>query len=650
MSGIKDQESIEEVRKRLYERGTKKVSSVSHPLSDVVHTAPTSWQEPPKPIVLPPVQEVYTTEESTQSFREDIGMQKRKKGYRSKILFAGLGFFMLAIVVSSLFLLFGGKSISGENITLSATGPFTVGGGSELQMQIGITNDNSVSIESAVLIVEYPKGTKSVTEEGKELFTERLPLQTIKQGETVNIPMRALVFGEENEEKIVKVEIEYRVQGSNATFFKEAEPLRFKISSSPIIVRADTLKKISSGQETEVTLTIISNSPTALSEILVKAEYPEGFDFTKATPPPTHTESMWLIKNLEPEKETKITIAGIVVGKESDDNAINFTVGVPNEKDPQSLASIFATAQTEFKIEQPFLDIDMKIDNSDKSEVAIAPGKRANVQLALTNSLDDTLYDIIVEVKLGGNAFSVSEVSPSGGYFDEAKNTIVWDVSNTQGLEQVTPGESERLSFSIEPTGEVSQTPQVNINVNAKARRVSENQVAEQLTGTAASVIKVVSAPNLVGVVSYNNGIFKDTGPVPPVSDKATTYTVSLVVQNGSNNVTNAVVTASLPAYISWLNIVEGNGAVTYNPTTRAITWKAGNIESNKETYTSFQVSLLPRSLQIGTTPTLISEQRIEATDRFTSTTVRDTSPAITTKIPSESGNNDASGVVRAKE
>ena len=184
-------------------------------------------------------------------------------------------------------------------------------------MQIGITNGNAVPIESATLIVEYPSGTQSATEKGKELFSERLSLETIKQGETVNIPIKAIVFGEENEEKTINVSVEYRVQGSNATFFKEAEPLHFKISSSPVVVRADVLKKISSGQETDIKLTVVSNSRNALSQVLVKAEYPTGFDFTKSSPAPSHSQNVWLIENLEPEKEAEIIITGVVVGKET---------------------------------------------------------------------------------------------------------------------------------------------------------------------------------------------------------------------------------------------------------------------------------------------------------------------------------------------
>lgn len=650
MSGIKDQDRLEEVRKRLYERGTVKTPVVSHGLSDVQQKVNTAWEQPPKPIT--PIERPPVVQEQVLSQREitDMSPKKRKRGYRIKIILAGLCFFLLAVGLSSLFLIFGNNNISGENITITATGPFTIGGGEQLPLQVGITNDNSVAIESATLIVEYPNGTQSSTDEGKELFTERLSLDTIGQGETINVPMRAVVFGEENEEKVVKVSIEYRVQGSNATFFKEADPLRFKISSSPIIVRADTLKKISSGQETEVTLTIISNSPTPLSQVLVKAEYPVGFDYSKSNPAPSHAENMWLIENLEPEKEQKITITGVVVGKETDEYAINFTVGVPNERDPQSLASVFATTQTQFEIEQPFLDVAMQINNSKEKEVVVDPGKRSSVSIELTNTLEDTLYDVTMEVKLSGNAFSIYEVGPSSGYFDSSKNTILWDVSNTPSLHQVNPGETKQLSFTVEATADVSKTPQINIEVNAKARRVSERQVAEVLVGTASSVVKVVSTPQILAVANHNNGIFTDTGPIPPVVDKPTTYTVALVVENGSNDISDAIVTASLPAYVSWLDVVEGNGKVAYNPTTRTIEWSAGDVDANAETYTSFQVSMLPRTLQIGTVPTLLSEQRIKAVDRFTGTVVRDSNPPVSAKLASESGNDDESGRVRAKE
>jgi hypothetical protein len=652
MSSIKNQEKLEEVRKRLYERGNPDLKTRSHKLSDTKEPVPTSWDSKPKTTV-PITQPVVETQTPTQQVTDVFSMasKKIKKGYRLKILIAGVLFFILALVVSSVFLIFGNNNISGANITISASGPFTIGGGEELPLQVGITNSNTVPIESATLIIDYPSGTQSSTEAGKELFTERLPLKTIKEGETVNIPIRALVFGEENEEKTINVSIEYRVTGSNATFFKEAEPLRFKISSSPVVIRADSLKKISSGQETTVTVTITSNSPTALSEVLVKAEYPSGFDFTKSDPSPTHSQNTWLIQNLKPEGSETITITGVVVGKETDQYAINFSVGVPNERDTQNLASVFAKTQTQFEIEQPFLDVVMKINNSAEREVAVEPDQQSNISIDFTNTLDDTLYDISVKVELGGNDFSIKNIGPASGDYDSSTDSITWNVSNTPALEQVNPGDTEHVSFVVEPKKGTSQTPQLNIKVSAQARRVSENQVSETLVGTVSGVIKVVSSPEIIGVADHSNSVFVDAGPTPPVVGMATTYTMSLIIANGSNDITDALVTTSLPAYVTWLNQVEGSGQLSYNPTTRGIEWAAGDVGSNGEAHISFQVSLLPRSSQVGTTPTLISEQRIRATDRFTGTIVRDTHPSVNATLLSESGRQDeASGRVRATE
>jgi hypothetical protein len=361
-------------------------------------------------------------------------------------------------------------------------------------------------------------------------------------------------------------------------------------------------------------------------------------------------ENAWLIKNLEPEKEQKIVIKGIVIGKETDEHAIKFTVGVPNEKDSQTLASIFSTAQTQFEIEQPFLDVDVKINSSEQTEIAVEPGKRSTVLTEIKNTTEDTLSDVSIEVALGGNAVSIFEVSPQGGYYDTSRNTILWDVANTPELREIVPGANKRVSFSVEPASGVNKTPQINIDVDAKARRVSERRVSEELIGTAKRVIRVISAAKLAGVISHNNGIFDDQGPVPPVSDKATTYTVSLVVENGSNTITDTIVTAALPAYVTWLDKTDGVGKVSYNPTTRAIEWAAGEVASNAETYISFQVSVTPRALQVGSVPIVIAEQRLKAVDRFTGATIRATSDPITTKLPSESGDNEVSGRVRASE
>jgi len=515
MSGIKDQERIDALRERLYERGKTLEHSHKHALTDHKEEVRTQWTAPPKPIESKPVITPEPISEPVVELEKNtMAPKKRKMGYRLKLVLLGIGFFMLAVVVSISIQLFGNNVISGENITLSVTGPFTIGAGDVLPLQVGITNSNAVDIESATLIVEYPKGTLSASEDQKELFNERLALDIVAAGETVNIPLRAIVFGEENDERNINVSIEYRVQGSNATFFKEADSLRFKINSSPIIVKVENVKKLSSGQETDITLTITSNSPTTLSELLVKAEYPIGFDFTSSTPEPSNAQNAWIIKDIEPEASKTIVIKGVVIGNDTAEHAINFTVGVPSERDQQSLASVFATAQTVFEVEQAFLGVALRVSGESTSEIVIAPSVNSSGQIEITNTLDDTIYDLTVEMFLGGNALSDLDVGPPNGFYDSLNNKIIWDVSNSPSLAELRPGRSTRLSFGVKPSTAITQTPQITLDVNVQARRISESQVSETLQGTAKSVLKIATIPTLRADAGFSSGIFTDSGSV----------------------------------------------------------------------------------------------------------------------------------------
>lgn len=646
MSGIKDQDRIDALRKRLYERGRPAEPMQKHDLTDTKHDVARTWKTRPKPKPqttesakqAPKPTAPSRAEHATNSSQTTMAPTKKRKGYRLKIILAGVGFFVLATMVSSAVIMFGNKTISGENITVAVTGPFTIGGGEVLPVQVGVTNDNAVPIEAATLIVEYPLGTQSTGEERKELFEERLTLDTVASGETVNVPLRALVFGEENDEKEIRVSIEYRVTGSNATFFKEAEPLRFKINSSPIIVDAEALQKVSSGQETEVELTITSNAQNTLSEVLVKAEYPLGFDYTTANPSPDRAQNVWVISDLEPEESTTITITGLVVGKETDEYAINFDVGVPNAQDPYAMASLFATAQTEFEIEQPFLDIALEVGGVTNGESVVEAGQNVGSGIEIRNTLDDTIYDLEVEVQLGGNAISDLDVGPPNGFYDSLNNKIVWDVSNAPDLRELAPGRKLRLSFGIEPSNAVAEAPQVTLDVNVKARRVSESEVAEVLIGTAQAVMKVATEASVLADIGHNSGLFSDSGSIPPTAEKQTTYTASFMAENGTNDMSDVSVTATLPSYVTWLDTTSGAGSFVYDSVQRVVTWNAGDVDANGAAFGSFQIGFVPSKTQIGTAPVLVGEQRLKGTDLFTGTVVRDTNSAITSEMSLETG------------
>jgi len=293
------------------------------------------------------------------------------------------------------------------------------------------------------------------------------------------------------------------------------------------------------------------------------------------------------------------------------------------------------------------LDVVLTVDSQQADQVAIQPAARAEVEVRVNNTLEDTIYDTQIVVTLGGNALSVFNVFPTSGYYDSTAKTITWDVANIPDLESLEPGEYRTYRFGVEPRGDIGRTPQLTVKADVNARRVSEDRATELLTGTADTTIKVATAPSLQGEAGHNNGIFSDTGPVPPRVGVETTYTMSLMLQNGSNDVTEAVVTTTLPQYVEWTDQTAGAGSLSYNPTNREIQWTIGSLEAGAATFSSFQISFEPRVTQAGQRPVLMGEQRARATDQFTGTVVRVTNPPVTTQLSSEAGFTSDSGFVQ---
>jgi hypothetical protein len=574
----------------------------------------------------------------------------RRKTFRKKILLGGVLFFVLALVVSSVVLFWGNNTISGENISITTTGPIAVGAGEELSFQVSIANQNAVPIQSATLIIEYPNGTQSATEVGKELLTERQQLDIVGTGELINIPVKARIFGEENEEKEIKVSIDYRISGSNATFHKESTPLRFKVSTSPIVLTFDSIKTVSSGQEFDIKLIVQSNSPAPLSNILIKTTYPEGFDFSSAKPDTVSGEDTWKINELKPNEKKTIVIKGLLTGREDDGRRFTAMAGVASEEDRNTLASQLATAHTEVVLEQPFLDVDVSINDSQNEVVVVNADNPAHVEVTYKNSLDTTIYDGSVSIELSGNALNEFDVKPARGFYDSSKNTIRWDSVDSPELKEVLPGRTVRLSVMITPKDSVGSEPELMLKATVKGQRVFENRVPQELIGTAERTIKIQSIIIVDAYAMHSSGLFVNTGAIPPIAEKVTQYTYTMTVTTGSNDITGAEVTAVVPSYVSWLDLVSEGDTVTYNATTRTLRWNIGDIKANTEESVSMQVSLLPSLSQVGTIPTLLETQRFKATDRFTNTVMRTEHPALTTELPGEDTQDKKDGRVRKEE
>ncbi len=652
MAGIKDQKNIEALRQRLYERNFSEISSHKSKLVNNQINVARGWDGITDKLVAPLSRESKpeVIAPPLEATPQNIPVaEKSKRSYRWIILLASVGIFLIVAIFSSFYLFFGANQISGRNISISLNAPFAVAAGDVVPLQISIANQNSVPMESANLILNYPIGTKTNDEQARDLFEERIPLSNLLAGEAINVPISIVLFGEENQEKEINASIEYRVSGSNSTFFKEAEPVIVRINSSPLVIRAATLSKVSSGQEIEVKITVQSNASTVQRNLLVSASYPSSFSFISAEPAPAYRQNEWLIKEIAPESSQVITLRGRVNGVANEPAEIQLTVGTPRSDNQFIMGSVLSKVVTNYTIERPFIDVVVSIDGDSDGSAVLDPGDDTEVVVRIKNTLEESIYDMRVEVMPKGNLIRDNLVSVSGGLYDSLNKTIRWEVSGTSNLAEIAPGAEREFTFSIKADPN-QQTAAFDVSTNAFARRLNEPSASQEIVGTAVAEAKYSSSVLTRSQVGHSDGDFTDSGPIPPVVNEKTTYTTTFEVLAGVNDITGAILTMRLPQSVTWLENYRGEGTVEYNPVNKEIRWNIGNLAAKASTKLQVQLALTPSQNQVGRTLDLVGKQELRATDRFTRAALQAQAFNLRTELSTEFGFSEGNGRVQAAE
>lgn len=641
--GYRSHARLNEKRKRLYDRGAMLKNGTRHQLSDEPVEVARDWNT--APAGAPNATDLRRGMQSGDQVSSAGGVAKPRRTYRTFVLIGSFLIFVFVAAISSVYLYFGGNQISNQNIFITIDGPASVGGGEVLPLQVAVTNQNSVPIESATLILKYPVGTRTASDDARNVFEERIPIEDIGPGETLNESIQVRIFGEENAEREINATVEYRVNESNGMFYKDAEPMAVRISSSPLVLRVENIENVASGQLVNVTLTAVSNASTPLENILITADYPTGFDYETADPEPVFGENVWRIRELLPEQTATIVLTGTVSGLTEESFRVNFDAGPASIENQYLVDATLADARADFTIERPFIDMDITINGVEGREAVIPEGEPSEVQITVTNTLDETVYDMAVQVIPSGNALNDRSIRSSQGFYDSNRESVRWEVANNASFDRILPGDSRTLDFTVVP-GERRSTASYELVANVFARRVADESALETLIGTERAEARYSSSVLVGSQAGRNVGRFGDSGPVPPQVGEVTTYTLSVVAEAGANDLSDAIVETSLPVYVNWLDQYDAPGEVAYNSVSKQIEWEAGDIPAGERKELTFQVSVQPSVSQLGFAPTLMNQQSIRANDGFTRTLLRDTAPAVTTELSTEMGYEEGNGDV----
>jgi hypothetical protein len=622
-----DKSKIDELKKSLYSR-----------------SAPEIKQKRRLKFALPQKSTVATDWEHPQETKEEVELNKEYKdntmAFTTKLFIGSLIFFICAMALGALLIFRGENIISADNIDITINGPVTIAGGDTLNFDVQIKNNNNVTLEAVDLDIDFPAGTVSAADRTKEYRKYRQTLDNIRPGGRGEQNVSAVLYGEENSKKQIKVNVSYRVKGSNAVFEK-TKVYDILISSSPLSITVNSFKEVTSGQEFGVEVTLTSNSSEIMKNLLLRAEFPFGFTLTSTDIKAEGNRGTWKIGDVPPKGKKTIRFKGNLEGQDGERRVFKFTAGTQSAQRPGTIGTEFIASNREVAIKKPFMSTGIMF-NDESGEAIGSFNTPVKTTLSWFNNLPTEVTDGEIRVKLSGNAFDRVSVAPGEGYYQSTNNEIVWNKQTTQTLGSIGAGENGNIFFNFTPHNFSTPSrgisnPSVTVEVNVSGKRLSESNVPETVTTSARKTIKISSNLTLGAQLFRKSGAFENTGPIPPRADQQTTYTITWTVDNTVNTVSGAQVRGILPVYVKWLGKVSPSTEdVVYNANGEVV-WRIGNVDTftqynGRSRKVSFQVAVQPSLSQVGQAPFIMQNMGIQGVDDFTGQTLAGTAEELSTR------------------
>lgn len=594
--------------------------------------------------------EIPDSWENKDSSQENLSKNPMKDSIFKKLFIFSIIFFLLALSYVLFGSFFGGNSVSNNNIEISVLGNTFTAGGEELPLQIEIVNKNNTALQLVDLVIEYPNGASQNANASVSNNMERIrtSLGTIEAGSVRNENMKIVLFGEQGSVHDVKISLEYRLEGSNAIFVKD-KVYQVTINSTPINLSIDAPSEINPGEDMELKVKTTLNASKSASDMLVKVDYPVGFEFIQATPAPSFGNNVWDLGDMTPGAESNIVILGKMVDVfDGEEKTFQVYTGSQAKNDKAVIGVVFNSLGHTVAIKKPFIAGKLFINGVYQREYATDSKTPIQGQITWTNNLDTNINDLEITAKISGNAFDRKTIKTNTGFYNSAQNIIVWDKNYEEDFASVSPGASGAVNFSVTPlplysasVGMLSE-PTININISVSGKQLLDGNVVKTVVSSESKIVRIISDVGLGAKALYYSGAFVNTGPIPPKVEKETTYTVVWNLSNTSNNISKAQLKATLPAYMKFVGTIKPNTEnLTYNSYNREITWNIGGIPrgtgiTNASREVSFQVAFTPSLSQVGQTPVIINEAVLTGHDDFANVDVRASRGVLNTKLSND--------------
>jgi hypothetical protein len=565
---------------------------------------PTSWGED-SPVIVP--------------LGEDKGFS-----FGVKLLFVSLVALIVALSFTAWRVFSLRNVVSQMNIDMVADVSPYVEGGEALPLVLTVRNRNQSALQDVKVTMSYKQGNGAQDE--LEKVQEKRDMGTIAINEFKKQDYSIIMYGSAGETRDISLKLEYKVAGSNAVFSK--------VLSTPVILKTPPVSVSISGEETlsigqngTFVFTVLNNSATTTLPSVLQLTLPTAFTQTSSNPSLLPRATSWKVDPLKTGESQKFSLTGYFSGKEGETATFQAKIGSQGESD-KNIGIVYAVETRDVRLRASPLEVSFALGTDRAISENLKYGDKARIDITYTNSSLLALQDVSVTLSLSGDAALYAQIDPTTGYYDSIAKTITWNKAVLPDLAVLPPGGKGQVSVLVPIVAKGNNSPKLNVSLVGKASSKGDDDVVvKQEKG-----YTVYGSASLEAKTLYKTASFATFGPVPPRANTDTLYAVHLDVRS-QNALSSTKVSFVLPVYVSWINSSTDISSVSYNETTRTVTWNIGQMAEGDTKVVEVGLVVKPSQSHVGKTPTITSSLVLEADEVESRTHLKTTLSPLTVKV-----------------
>ncbi len=508
--------------------------------------------------------------------------------------------------------------------------------GEYIDYTIRYQNNSNTKMVSPVLLLKLPTGLTIDKIEGEKKYDtnqREFILSNLVPGQSGTLELGGWFFGTPHMEDRLTAELSYTQEDRKHKETKVAPLIQFHRGS----VLETTIKapsNILSQGNVPIEITLVNKGQTELKTISLPISMPTGLSLDNIEIIKGTIENLvWEIGSLTPDESTKLTAN---LTSKLPDTVHNILVDLT----PSIKINHQDINQESVKQEIQILHPQINITSSwtDSIEKAL-PGETIILNLGIENTGDSELSDIKINLPLPLQLINLPKLlnlntgSYSNGIFSINKNHLA-------GLSAISPGEFVEIKIDIPIQTNIQNTnPLLNITPALEVKiPVITNAVYQ--TSSKTPDIKIGSQLSLDAEIRYytNEGDQLGRGPIPPQVGKQTKYWAVMRITNSTSKLSNLNFSAKLPNYVEWTGktSVSHGDSVKYDKNTKTAYWTLNSLPTQTTVGIYLELAITPITEQVNTTPILLKNIQISATDTYINEKTTKTSQNLDSSMPND--------------